>query len=169
MRSEEVKKQGPLVFLQKKGKGRLWLLLGGLLLGVLLLLFGSGAFDNQREAAVKEGEWESANDLAAYQAALEKEIEGICEAVHGVSSAQAMVTLGSGYRLVYEKDAKGDPAVVGSGSSEAAVYHTLQPPAVIGVGVVCKGGDDPHLQKRLIDLLSTTLGIATNRVCVIGK
>ena len=93
----------------------------------------------------------------------------MCESVAGVGQAEVMVTLGSGCRVVYVTDENGEIATTGTGSAHRAVYRTLQPPTVVGVGVVCKGGDNPHVQRALTDLISTTLGITTNRVFVTGK
>lgn len=169
MREECRTKRGLFAFLREKGKGRLLLLFGGAVLGVLLLLLGGGAFERAETVETPPLLREDANDLATHRASLEKEVADLCAAVHGVSSVKAMITLGSGCRIVYETDAKGDPITVGNGSNESVVYQTVKPPEIIGVGVVCKGGNDPQIQRQLIDLLSTALGISANRVTVVGK
>ena len=156
-------------FLKKKGNGRLLLLVGGVLLGILLLLLGGGAFEKTSQVEAEADALEDAEDLSAYQAKIEKDLEDLCDAVAGVSSVEVMVTLGSGRRIVYATDGEGDVITVGSGSSQQALYRTVQPPTVVGVGVVCKGGNDPHVQNRLTDLISTALGITSNRVYVTGK
>ena len=86
-----------------------------------------------------------------------------------MSQAQVMVSLGSGYRVVYVTDEKGQVATTGNGSSEAAIYRTLQPPLVEGVGIVCRGGWDPTVPQTLTELISTTLNISSNRVFITGK
>ena len=154
-----------------RAKGRLWLLVGGVLLGVLLLRAGSGS---DAESGTENdggglGSLESAAALAAYRQALEDELETICESVAGVSQAEVMVTLGSGHRVIYVTDEKGEVETTGTGSAQQPVYRTVQPPLVEGVGIVCRGGDDPHVQRALTDLISTTLGISSNRVFVAGK
>ena len=167
--AQRKRSQGILDFLRAKGK--LWLLLGGVIAGALLLLLGSGVGTEGGTVAI-EGESElreNAEDLAAYQKRLEGELEVLCESVAGVGQAEVMVSLGSGCRVVYVTDENGELETTGTGSAQRAVYRTLQPPTVIGVGVVCKGGDNPHVQRALTDLLSTTLGITTNRVFVTGK
>ena len=35
-----------------------------------------------------------------------------------------------------------------------------------GVAVVCEGGDDITVIKRITDLVSVVLGLSTNRICV---
>lgn len=158
------------IFNYVRAKGKLWLLAGGVIAGVLLLLFGNG-LGEQGEASteVKSTIAEDAADLAAYQKKLESELEDICESVAGVSQADVLVTLGSGCRVIYATDENGRVETTGTGSAQQPVYRTVQPPTVEGVGVVCKGGNDPRIQSTLTDLISTALGITSNRVCVTGK
>lgn len=154
-----------------RARGKLWLLVGGVIAGVLLLLMGNGFGEQsaKNDTAEKKSTHESAADLAAYEKALESELEAICESVAGVSQADVMVTLGSGCRVIYATDENGEVETTGTGSAQQPVYRTVQPPTVEGVGVVCKGGENPHLQKVLTDLISTTLGITSNRVFIAGK
>ena len=167
MEQKKAKSRGIVDFL--KTKGRLWLLLGGALLGILLLLLGSGIGESPKSAPdTAEGE-PTAAELLAYQTELEAELEGLCESVAGVGNAEVMVRLSCGYRTRYATDENGSPVKVGSGSSTRALPEAIEPPTVAGVGVVCRGGNDPHVHKALTDLISTALDIPTNRVCVVGK
>lgn len=153
-----------------RAKGRLWLLVGGVILGVLLLLVGSGSRERgSTEAEAADPLEESVASLEIYRQHLEDELKTLCASVAGVSQVEVMVTLGSGHRVVYVTDGKGEVETVGTGSAQKPVYRTVQPPLVEGVGIVCRGGDNPHVQRALTDLLSTTLGIATNRVFITGK
>lgn len=165
--TQKRKSRGPWDFL--KSRGRAWLLVGGIVLGALLLLFGAGwgeeADTLQEEAAVTR----QSEELEQYREDLEKRLEKLCDAVEGVGSVEVMVTLECGYRTVYTADGDGDPVTVGTGSNQKALYRTVQPPAVSGVAVVCNGGDKPALQHSLTELISTALGISYNRVCVAGK
>lgn len=163
-------KRGRGLFDYVRAKGKLWLLVGGVIAGVLLLLLGNGFGESSETSAETEkSTLEDAADLAAYQKNLESELEAICESVAGVSQADVMVTLGSGCRVIYATNEKGEVETTGTGSAQQPVYRTVQPPIVEGVGVVCKGGDNPHIQSTLTDLISTALGITSNRVCITGK
>ena len=117
-----------------KGKGKAVLLVAGALLGILLLLFG-GSGEKASDAAPVD-EYTDLAALEEYRAELEGEIAKLCDAVAGVGSVEVMVTLSHGGRVVYATDADGDPATVGSGSSQRALPAELQPPAIAGVGSV---------------------------------
>ena len=167
MHEQKAKKRGFQALFGQKNKKQVLLLIGGLVLGILLLLIGNGSLEKKTSPATQAQDASLVQE--SYRADLEKRIEALCESVKGVGTAKAMVTLGSGYTAVYANDANGSPATVGNGSSEAALQQTLRPPTVVGVGVVCKGGDDPRIQQQLTDLLSTALGIPSSRVCILGK
>ena len=162
--TETKKKSTPFGgFLAKRGK---YILLAALaLLGVLLLFVGG----DDEKAAAESGAYTTLAEIEAYRTALESEIEKLCDAVAGVGSVEAMVTLSHGGRAIYATDNNGDPVTVGSGSAKQPLLEGLQPPLISGVGIVCRGGDSPAVQQKLVDLLSTTLGISAARVSVVGK
>ena len=167
MESKPIKSHGFLDFV--KSKGRLWLLVGGAVLGLALLLISSGIGNTDKGESISEEQANDAAQMAAYQTALEEQLRSLCDAVTGVDKVEVMVTLSEGYRTVYATDENGKPVSTGSGSAQHALAETVKPPAVAGVGVVCRGGNDPRVQKELVELISTALGIPTNRVSVTGK
>ena len=61
---------------------------------------------------------------------------------------------------------KGDLIVIGSGSSKSAVKVTEKPPVIGGIGVVCRGGGDPNVQKRLLELLSSAFGVSSSKIYI---
>lgn len=167
MEQKQAKSRGFLDFI--KAKGRLWLLIGGAVLGILLLLLSSGigSESTSDQGAVQDGL--DVEYMAAYEKEIEARLETLCESVSGVGQAEIMVRLAEGYRTVYATDADQKPVTVGSGSNQRALPEAVTPPTVAGVGVVCRGGNDPSVQQRLTELISTTLGIPSNRVFVTGK
>ena len=148
-------------------RGRIWLLLGGLACGIFLLVLGSSM--QQSEAAASVTYSEDISTLQEYERSLEKEIAALCNEVAGVGQCEVMVHLQGGTRVVYATDEKGKPVAVGSGSSEQALPSTLLSPEVAGVAVVCRGGISPTVQQTLTELISTALGIPSNRVSIAGK
>ena len=166
MEENKKKPQGLLGFLG--ARGRMWILLGGLLAGILLITAGT-FFETDtatKDAATYEMELDA---LLEYEAALEKEVGKLCEQVKGVGQVDVLLHLKGGTRVQYATDERGSPASVGSGSAEKALGETVILPEIAGVAIVCRGGEDPRLQQILTDLIATALGIPTNRVAVTGK
>ncbi len=164
----EQKKKSPAGLLGFLGaRGRIWLLLGGLVCGIFLILLGSSMEEGERTKTTAHTEDLSA--LQAYEQRLEKEISALCDEVAGVGQTEVMVHLKGGTRVLYATDEKGKPVTVGSGSSEQALPGSVLTPEIAGVAVVCRGGNSPVVQHTLTTLLSTALGIPTSRVSVTGK
>ena len=158
--------RGFLGFLTGRGRLPLLVLVGAL--GLLLLIIGATGTDKGSDGG-EDALNARAAELSDYQASLEKKIEVLCESVAGISDCTVMVTLSRGYAVTYSKDEDGDPATVGGGSSEEALFDSLASPTVAGVGIVCRGGRDARVQSLLIELVSTSLGISSARVFVTGK
>ena len=105
----------------------------------------------------------------------------------GAGKVQVMITLESAGETVYARDEQSDTQTTQDGSDgvtdrkesyksehiivDAAdgkqpLVETHIEPEVKGVAVVCEGGDDITVIKRITDLVSVVLGLSTNRICV---
>ena len=142
-------------------------------LGLLLLLYGGGYFTGDEESA-KAYVGDSAA-LMEYTRTVEDSIQKLCAGVGGVSDVSVAVTLENGFEYVYATDSEMRDGqreytyiTVGSGSREGAVYITEKPPKIGGVGVVCRGGDDPAVQRKLIALISAAYNVPSNKIYIIG-
>ena len=165
----EQKKKAPAGLIGFLGaRGRIWLLLGGVLAGIFLIVAG-GMLDTGESSGNAKLYEEDLEQLLAYEERLEKEIKALCEDVSGVGQVEVMLRLQGGTRVLYATDEKGKPASVGSGSAEQPLHSSILMPEVAGVAIVCRGGNSPTVQKTLTDLVSTALGIPANRVAVTGK
>ena len=157
----------------RSSKLKLILILGGALLGIFLLLFGSGAFhtkQNTTETDANDSNHEQA--LLDYQSYLEGKVKSICESVNGVGNVTAIVTLDSGFESIYAietSDGNEQYVVLGSGSSASALLLTESPPAVRGIGVVCTGGNSATVRRELTSLLSAAFHISSNRIYITGS
>ena len=152
----------------KPGKKKLIFILLGAGVGIFLLLLGSGWF-------TKSTETETANtlsqmeELALYRADLEKRIADLCAAVEGVSEVRVSATLSGGFETVYATETRNGVTVyatIGSGSSAKALVVAQNPPEIVGIGVVCRGGGDPTVRGMLTALLSSAFRVPTNRISV---
>ena len=145
-------------------------------IGILLLLTG-GREDKAKVQSTPEEDVTA--QLEEYRETLRRDIERLCEQVGGVSDVTVAVSLECGFEYVYATDIKSDAdaygsqvqtkyITVGSGSSESAVYITEKLPRIGGIGVVCRGGSDPVVVKRLTSLLSAAYNIGSNKIYITG-
>ena len=149
-----------------KKNGRLVLLGLGVIVGLLLIAVGSSFSTQTPDTSTAE---QPPFDLQAYEAELEKQLADLCASVAGVGQVEVMVHLECGTRTQYATAADGKPLTVGTGSAQQPLTSTTLSPKVAGVGVVCRGGNRPEVQKTLIELISTALDISAGRVFVTGK
>ena len=129
-------------------------------------------------------------DTGAYAARLEERLQGILQQTEGVGKAQVMVTLENGYRQVYAKSEKVNNDILediraqdeketqekqvteqtyvlvdGAGGKVPLVTAQLEP-EVKGVVVVCQGGDDPLVVRRVVETVRVALNISSSRISV---
>ncbi len=163
-----------------KKSGKLWIALCGIALGVILLLFGgsigelfSGEKENTPEASDPDGQ--ARLSMEDYRLAIEERICYICARVEGAGQVYAVVNLAGGYEYVYAADIKtttggvsNQHIIIGSGNDERVVYLTERVPEILGIGVVCSGGNDPRVQNEVTRLLSAAFGVGSNKIYVTG-
>ena len=142
----------------KKNK-RIWLIILFATVGIMLLLAGG---ENTGKTEEVSGE----QMLLEYSKEVEDKIKELCSKVKGVSDVSVAVSFESGFEYVYARDDDGDIAMAGSGSSKSAIRIKEKMPVISGIGVVCKGGGDPAVQKKLLDLLSAAFGISSNKIFI---
>lgn len=164
--------------------GKLWVALLGVAVGVVLLLFGgewasvfmkddSKGSVSDRSDATEDGLQEIS--MEAYRTALEARIRELCGRVSGAGEVYVMVNLAGGYEYVYATDQKTTQSgtayeyiMLGSGDEERVVYLTERVPEILGIGVVCTGGNDPTVRNEITALLSASLGVGSHKVYVTG-
>ena len=156
------------------------------LAGIVLIAFAdfSPKKTQQKEDASQEQQTQQVED---YAAGLESRLTQMLEGVDGVGKVSVMVTLENTTEYVYAQTEKNDSdyeTSAGERTVEKSSYdndyilvkdedgtlhaltQTTMYPAVQGVAVVCSGADDIKVVKRVTELVSTVLGITTNRVYV---
>ena len=55
-----------------------------------------------------------------------------------------------------------------NGTSKALIETKIEP-QIKGVVVVCEGGDSAVVKERIVEAVTTVLGIKSNQVCVVPK
>jgi len=166
--------------------GRVRLVTAAGLLGILLI-FAGGLLGEKKTAAPPAPDRSRADEAAQ----LEERLAAILSQVQGVGRAEVLITLEAGERTVYavNEQTSGSRSESGSGgspdrreetSSSQQSYLLIDGAAgkeplvlvregetVRGVVVVCEGGRDAVVRTRVLDAVTTALGVASNRVCVL--
>ncbi len=118
---------------------------------------------------------------------LEQRLAEMIGAVQGAGKVRVMITLENDGETVYACDEQSDAetslgtdgvterrqayenrhVLVNAEGGEQPLVETSLLPEVKGAAVVCEGGDDITVIKRVTELVSVVLRLPTNRVCVI--
>ncbi len=166
-----------------KKNGKLKVAIIGIVLGVILLLFGGEwlkifmSEEDKTAASPSEavGEELQLLSMEEYRLAMERRVMELCARVEGAGQVYVVVNLAGGYEYVYATDQKltsnGETLehiIIGSGNDERVVYLTERVPEILGIGVVCSGGNDQRVRKEITSLLSAAFGVGTNRIYVTG-
>lgn len=148
----------------------------GAVIGAVLLLFGGrvgglGSGDTGTSKTADEVVQTKAMDT--YRSDLEKRMEKICAQVRGVGNVRVVVSLSGGFEYVYATNAKWSAGtssteyiVVDDGSDEKLVLLYEKAPEIMGVGVVCEGGDDPAVRAEVVQLLSAAFRVGSHNIHV---
>jgi stage III sporulation protein AG len=151
------------------------ILLLGAALALGLILLGSGRSQTPRREASEQTA--SVDPLYEYSERMESRIRTLCESVRGVSDVRVVLSFEGDFSYVYATDSDTregkdqtqsylEYVTVGSGSSEQTVLLTRHFPKVSGIGIVCVGGGDGAIRQEMISLLSTALGVGSNKIYI---
>lgn len=126
------------LFKEGTGKAKYLIPLALFLLGVILIIAGMILGGSGGSRSVF-----SSLTGQSRESELEAKIKSLCEQVDGVSEVTVAVSLTDT-------------------SAEATAGN------IAGVGIVCRGGEDPLISTRLTSLISAACGIRSNRIYVTG-
>lgn len=159
----------------------------------IVLIFISGFFKNTGSKAVSAASSvPSSISTEEYTKQLETGLTQMVTGIEGVGNAKVMVTLEKGVEQVYATEGKKSTQttqdksvstttknqennqdetsyiiVKDADGAQRALSVTEVQPIVKGVVVVCDGGNNPTVQKNVMDAVTTALNISSARVCVI--
>ena len=155
-------------------KKSLILTLAGII-GLMLIIFGTFGEKKDENADVSKNSQEKVSTLEYIQA-LENKIGNIAEQITGSGNVRVIVSVSSGTEYIYVSNEKlGENSSskeyitvrTESGADELILFKEISP-EVTGVSVACKGGDSPEIQAKLIAVISTSLNVGSNRICIVG-
>ena len=147
-------------------KNKWWLIIPAA--GIIILIISLILPDTPQEKA----EFGKA-EISLYSETLEEKIKNLISGIDGVGEVSVMLTLdcSSEYVFAENRDVSdsrrvSDYLVITGDSGESAVQVKEIYPRVRGVAVVCDGGDSVEVEAKIISALSSSLGIASNRITV---
>lgn len=111
----------------------------------ILLIFCSTFFtskdtnDNANPSSVSE-----------YQLSQETRIKDMVESIEGVGNAKVMITMENSAEQIYTDDTK---------------VKEIEP-VVRGVLVICTGADNPEVKETVLESVTKTLNISSDKVCI---
>ena len=143
---------------------RSWIVILGFI-GIILLLIGS--FDPSEESQKTIGFL-----YEEYEKALEKKLENFCACIDGIENVKAFVSLDASEETVYAQNtslssAESTYEYLLFGSDEALPIYEIMP-KIRGIAIACDGGNNAYIQKMLTELVSSAMGIPTNKIKVVG-
>lgn len=110
-----------------------------------------------------------------YSKQLEEKIASLLSDVKGAGKVSVLLTLDCGGESVLAENSETsgekratDILVINGKSGDEPVKLKEIFPKVRGVAVVCDGGDNVDVKNKITELLSSALGIPTNRITVCG-
>ncbi len=150
-----------------------WWLVGAAALGVILILLPRFLPDGEEK---EETTFKSqTGDPTYYSAILEEKIKSLILRIDGIEEAAVLLTMDGSSEFVYAQNTSvsgdgrtGDYLVVQEDGGEKTVLVSEIYPQIRGVAIVCTGGDNVQIQKKVIELLSASLGISSGRITVAG-
>lgn len=156
----------------------------------IALIFFSGFIKPEKKSQCTNQRVE-ASSIDEYVKQLEANLTNLVSCIKGAGDCKVMVTIENGAQTIYategkkniedtedssngelKRKQKSDDSetkyitIKGSDGEEKALAITEVQPTVKGVVVVCSGGDDPEVQQRIINAVTTALNITNKRVCV---
>ena len=167
------------------------LILAAGVVGIVLILFSDFLSPSAEQSAALESDAAAPISNEDYVQSLESRLEALLEEVEGVRNVQVMVTLEQGAQAVYASEGRqeedrsedfqeGETARLqtksstensyilteGQSGKKQPVVSTVMEPRIKGVAVVCTGGGNSVIQARIVEILTTVLGVGSHQICV---
>lgn len=171
-----------LLSLAGKNKTMLFVALGAV--GIVLILM-SELFSPAQAKPADETPQAAGVSTQQQTEALEQRLTELLTQVNGVGEVNVMITLENTGQVQYAQNQKSDSVLQNDnatristekeyvltsaqGNRSTPLIETECMPEIKGVAVVCDGAGSIEVVSRVTQLVSTVLGIPSNRVCVIN-
>lgn len=140
----------------KANKGRIIIIVLALI-GVFLIIFSSISSNE-----VKESDTFSPYH---YTESLEKKIEAFLKEVQGIKNAKVIITLENSSEQIYAKNESSLDFILSGNGDPISITEIY--PQVRGIAIACTNGDRADVKKDITELISSYLGISSNRIKIV--
>lgn len=154
----------------------------GFIGAVMLIFIGSDSEKNLSNEQIAEMQTTSTvSSTSDIEKMLEEKLTSIISQVKGAGKVNAVVTVGSSGEYVYaENTKKENDSDSMSEDSEIVIYESqdgadsglvisIRSPEIIGVAIVCEGGESSVVKAEITELVTSLFGIGSDRVYVGSK
>ena len=158
----------------------------------ILVIFLSSFFGGNKKQTTNTETSASAQSVDDFKTQTEQSLTNLINGIEGVGNASVLVTIEKSSEQVYATEEKTSTqtqqdkntssttknqsnnsnetkylVIKNSDGTQQPIAVTEVQPIVKGVVVVCDGGDNPLIQQKVIQAVTTALDITSTRVCVI--
>lgn len=146
-------------------KGITYIILA-LIAGIMLIVLSGKKSTSDDGEGTQTTAPESTFSFEEYEKVLEARLAKMVNSIDGASGARVMVVIDNSYKYdVAEKN--GSYMVIRDGDGgQSGLVLAEYAPSVRGVAVVCAGGDDPTVQKKILSMLASVLDLPTSKIFV---
>ena len=134
-----------------------------LILGIILL-----ALPSKKE---EDTSAEATTDISSYTYEVENKLTALLLEVDGIEKVNVMITFeNNGEQILAENksNSSSEYVIISSGDTDEGIKISEIYPEVRGVAIVCTNGNDSAVREKITSLVSSALGISTNRITVVG-
>ena len=128
-----------------------------MIIGVLLLVFSSAKLSDKKTDEFS---------VITYTKELEKKLEGFLKSVEGINKVEVIITLECSNEHVYAKNESSYDYIISSNGNLVEITEVF--PVVRGVAIACTNGSNDIVQKEITELVSSYLGISSNRIKIVS-
>lgn len=165
----------------RQDKKLLIVMLIGLLGAIMLIFLGNDSGEKTPDAPAQENKDCTVSSTADIEKLLEEKLVNIISQVKGAGKVSAVVSVGSSGEYVYaENTKKENDNDSSSQDSEIVIYESqngadagliisVKSPDIIGVAIVCEGGESSVVKAEIKNLVTSLFGIGSDRVYVGSK
>ena len=164
-----------------KSKKGSWILLVLGVLGILFIFLSDRITDSDQKEPDRVVEVQTTS-VETYASALEEKLGEMVRNIAGAGNCMVMITVDTGVEYIYAQDIKNNSQQIGttSGTTEEknemeseylvingeTVLVTEKQPVVKGAVVVCEGAGSAAVRQRVLEVVTTALGIRSEKVCI---